>query len=130
MSRPTVASYMTRDPVTFAPGLEVTQAVTRLLRANISGAPVVDDAGALVGMFTAKDCFKAVLHASYHQELGGRVADFMSSPVVSIDADLGIIAAAEQFLHSSYRRFPVTRDGALVGVISRLDLLRAFTSEW
>ncbi len=130
MTAPTVASYMTRDPITFAPDLDVTRAVSRLLRANISGAPVVDDAGHVAGMFTAKDCFKAVLHASYHQELGGRVADFMSKPVTTLDADLGIVAAAEQFLNSPYRRFPVMRDGALVGVISRLDLLRAFTSEW
>lgn len=130
MTRPTVASYMTRDPITFAPDLEVTRAVARLLRASVSGAPVVDDGGGLVGMFTAKDCFRAVLHASYHQELGGQVADFMASPVETLEADLGIVAAAERFLATPYRRFPVTRDGTLVGIITRLDLLRAFSSEW
>lgn len=130
MSAPTVARYMSRDPVTFPPDLEVTRAVTRLIRANISGAPVVDETGRLVGMFTAKDGFKAVLHASYHHELGGCVADFMASPVVTLEADLAIVAAAERFLHSPYRRFPVMRDDALVGIVSRLDLLRAFTTEW
>lgn len=130
MTRPTVATYMTPDPMTFPPDLEVTRAMAQLLRRKISGAPVVDEGGRIVGIFTAKDCFRAILHASYHQELGGQVADFMIAPVETLEADLGIVAAAERFLEAPYRRFPVTRDGALVGIITRLDLLRAFSSEW
>lgn len=130
MTRATVASYMTPRPITFTPETEVSRAVAQLLKANISGAPVVDDTGAIVGVFTAKDCFRALLHASYHKQLGGRVAEFMSRDVVTLDADLDILSAAEAFLDASFRRFPVVRDGALVGVISRLDLLRAFTAEW
>lgn len=130
MTSPTISAYMTRNPVTFAPDTEVTRAVARLLERGISGAPVLDDGGTILGIFTAKDCFRAVLHASYHQELGGQVSDFMTTPVETLDAETGLIAAAEIFLSSPYRRFPVTRDGALVGIITRLDLLRAFSTEW
>lgn len=128
--RPTVARYMTPDPLTLPPGMEINRAAALLIGRRISGAPVTDPAGRLIGMLTAKDCFKAVLHASYHQDLGGRVADYMSAPVETLDADLGITAAAERFLATPYRRFPVMREGRLVGILTRLDLLRAFTREW
>ena len=51
----------------------------------------------------------------------------MSHSVDTMDADLDIIAAAEQFLESPYRRFPTMQDSNLVGIISRSDLLRAFS---
>ncbi|MGB0499387.1 MAG: CBS domain-containing protein [Rubricella sp.] len=127
---PTVSLYMTRDPITLDPGEDVTRAASTLLRRRISGAPVVDADGALVGMLTAKDCFRAMLHASYHQERAGPVSAFMTSPVETIPADMGIIEAAELFLARPYRRFPVMEDGRLAGIITRLDLLAAFRDAW
>ena len=125
----TVAAYMTKATITFLPSDEVTRAVSTLLRQKISGAPVMDENGTLVGILTAKDCFRAVLHASYHQEPGGNVAEYMTSPVSTMDADTNIVAAAERFLKVPHRRFPVMREGRLVGIITRLDLLRAFETE-
>ncbi len=125
----TVGAWMTRDPVTFSPDDEVTSAVSTLIARRISGAPVTDEGGRLVGMLTAKDCFRAVLHAAYHQERGGRVGDYMTTPVETLDAGLGIVAAAERFLAAPHRRFPVTSEGRMVGIITRLDLLRAFEKE-
>lgn len=128
--RSTIAACMARDPVTFAPELEINHAVARLLARNISGAPVVDEAGRLVGIITAKDCFKAALHASYYQGWGGVVADYMTPTVQTMDIGLDIVSAAERFLASAFRRFPVLKDGRLVGMITRLDLLRAFSRQW
>lgn len=128
--RPTIEHYMTRDPLTLSPGMEVNRAAAALISRDISGAPVIDETGRLVGILTAKDCFRAVLHASYHQELGGTVASYMASPVETLDAGLDLIAAAEIFLASPHRRFPVMKEGRLAGMISRLDLLRAFGREW
>ena len=45
--------------------------------------------------------------------------------VEHIDADCSILEAAEKFLHSNYRRFPVLREGRLVGQISRKDIVIA-----
>ncbi len=128
--RPNVANYMRKDVMTFAPDIEINHAVAHLLENKISGAPVVDDAEQLLGVLTEKDCFKAALSASYYQEWGGVVADYMNREVVTIDAGLDIVAAAEQFLASPYRRFPVVKNGRLVGIISRSDLLRAFSEQW
>jgi CBS domain-containing protein len=121
-----IADIMTRDLVTFAPELEINHAVSRFLTHRISGAPVVDNRGGLLGVLTVKDCFKAVLSASYYEGWGGFVSDYMSSPAATIDANLDIVSAAERFLTSPYRRFPVIEAGRLVGVISRFDVLRAF----
>ncbi|WP_198174228.1 CBS domain-containing protein [Mesorhizobium xinjiangense] len=65
---------------------------------------------------------EGALNANYHQEWGGSVTDYMTSPVETLEADIELIQAAEHFL-SSHWRFPVTSDGRLAGQISRADVL-------
>jgi CBS domain-containing protein len=128
--RPKIRDYMATKLVTFTPDMEVLRAMKILLEKKISGAPVIDANGRLVGVLSKKDCLKAALHASYHQEWGGAVSDYMTSPVESLEAELDIVEAAEKFLASHYRRFPVLRDGQLIGQISRADLLGALLANW
>ncbi len=101
-----------------------------LLQKKFSGAPVVDENGKLVGALSKKDCLMAALNASYHQQWGGVVADYMSTSVETLDANLDLVAAAERFLGSHYRRFPVMENGRMTGQISRADLLRALAEQW
>ena len=126
----TVDDYMARDLITFGPGDDILKAVNVLLDERISGAPVVDSGGRLVGVLSKKDCLGIVYSASYHQEWGGRVEDYMSRDVETIDAGTDIIKAADIFMSSSYRRFPVLEHGRLVGQISRADILRALRAHW
>jgi CBS domain-containing protein len=128
--RPRIRDYMATDVVTLSPAMEILQAMELLLDRKFSGAPVVDDDGGLVGVLSKKDCLKAALNASYHQQWGGVVADYMSRRVETLDASLDLVAAAERFLASHYRRFPVMEDGRMVGQISRADLLRALVGQW
>lgn len=99
-------------------------------RATVSGAPVVDAEGMLIGMLSKKDCMRAALDASFHQEWGSPVAGYMTTPVETLDVDLDLVSAVERFLASPFRRFPVLREGQLVGQISRADLLRALVENW
>lgn len=124
-SVPTVDDYMARRLVTFSPDDHILAAVKVLLDRRISGAPVVDKSGRLVGVLSKKDCFGVVYSSSYHQEWGGRVADYMSKEVTTIESGTDIVKAADFFMRSSYRRFPVLSGGQIVGQISRADLLRA-----
>jgi predicted transcriptional regulator len=128
--RRTLADYMTTRLITLPPEMEINRAAQVLLQHRISGAPVVDAAGLPIGVLSKKDCLRAALHATYHHELGGTVADYMSREVETMEADLDLVTACERFLASDYRRFPVMREGRLVGQISRADLLRALAEQW
>lgn len=128
--RPRVADYMADDLIVLMPDMEILHAMKTLLEKRISGASVVDADGRLVGVLSKKDCLRAALNGAYYQEWGGQVATYMSTAVVTLDADLDLVAAAERFLASEYRRFPVLRKGELVGQISRADVLRALVENW
>jgi len=128
--RPNVAAYMATELTTVSPETEINRAIAILLDKDLFGAPVVDARGRLVTVLSMRDCLQAALKDSYHQEWGGKVADFMSSDVETLDADLDIVTAAEKFVSSRYRRFPVMRHGRLVGQISRRDVLQALSDLW
>jgi predicted transcriptional regulator len=121
----TVADYMATDLVSFAPGDDIIEAVRVLLARQLSGAPVIDQSGQMVGLLSQKDCFAIVYNTAYHQDWGGQVQQYMSRKVEHMEADCSVVDAADRFLHSSFRRFPVLRAGQVVGLISRHDILRA-----
>lgn len=127
---PLVADFMSRDLVTLTPQMEINRAMTILLERKISGAPVLDSEGFLVGVLTKRDCLKAALDASYYRDWGGRVDAYMSHPVMTIEASMDIIRATTLFIEKPYRRFPVMEGGKLVGQLSRTDALRALAGQW
>lgn len=127
---PKIADYMVTSLITLAPDMEINRAMKLLLDERVSGAPVVDAKGQLVGVLSKKDCLRAALNANYYQEWGGSVADYMATKVETLEAEMDLVQAAERFLASAYRRFPVMKDGRLAGQISRTDVLRGLTENW
>lgn len=121
---------MTRSVVTVTPQTEILQALHTLIEKNIAGAPVVDEAGAVVGMLSERDCMEVALSATYHSEYGGVVADFMSAPAVGISPDEGIVDIVKRFITINYHRYPVVEGGQLIGLISRRDVMRALGDAW
>ena len=120
-----VKDYMTRTLVTFRPDTDVLDAIHKLVEHRIAGAPVVDDAGNLVGMLSEFDCMKIALQAAYHGDYGGPVSNYMSKDVKTVNAEMSIVDLAQEFADKGFRRFPVTSSNRLVGQISRRDVLRA-----
>jgi len=120
-----VREYMTTELVTITPDTEIMRAVYLLVEHDISGMPVVDEGGNLVGILTERDCIATAIHAGYFDEAGGPVRDFMSSPVETAEADDSLMNIADRLSKSICRRFPVVEDGRLVGLISRRDVLEA-----
>ena len=116
---------MTTSIVTLAPDMDILKASQSLVNHGISGAPVVDDLGNLVGMLTERDCFKITLNAGYFEELGGKVSEFMSRDVETVTPEMSVLDLAELFLRTKYRRYPVIQDNRLIGLISRRDTLKA-----
>ena len=113
--------------VTFRPDTDVLDAIHELVKHGISGAPVIDDTGNLVGMLSEFDCMKVVLTAGYHGEPGGPVSDLMATDVKTVRAEVSIVDMADVFMKSGLRRYPVINGNRLVGQISRRDVLRALT---
>ena len=110
---------------TLSPTTLVLDAVDFLLKNRVTGAPVVDEDGKLVGILTEKDCLRVVAHAPEPDNVQEHVADFMTREVKSIPPDMDVYFAAGLFLKENFRRFPVVEKGRLVGAITRFDMLRA-----
>ncbi|MGB2131044.1 MAG: CBS domain-containing protein [Marinobacterium sp.] len=123
-----VQDYMATNLISFSPETGLFDAIRTLQEYGISGAPVVDAEGMLVGMLSELDCLRAILTQTYHEEemgSGGHVGQYMSSPVQTIDQDADLTAAARLFIDKGLRRLPVVQAGKPVGQISRRDVLRA-----
>lgn len=120
-----VKDHMTRNPVTLAPDMEILHATHQLIENDISGAPVLDRHGRLVGVLTERDCMRVAMRAGYHGEPGGLVKDFMSSNPQWVGPEQNILTLADLFISGRFHRYPVVDNGRLVGVISRRDVMRA-----
>ena len=121
---------MSGSLISFSPDMGVLEAVHILVERRISGAPVIDHIGNLVGVLTERDCMKIALGAGYHSEHGGKVSDFMRTKVETVEINTPAIEIAERFINSKYRRFPVVDNDEVIGMISRRDVLKLLESMW
>ncbi len=123
----TVDDWMTRRLITFSPDQTMDQVLDLLLAKNISGGPVIDDNNHLVGIISEGDCLKQVVKGKYNNvpTLSGYVRDYMATDVKSVSPGLNIFELAQMFLNLRIRRFPVMKDGKLIGQISQKDVMRA-----
>lgn len=121
----TVRDHMTSDFVAVTADTDIRRAVSILLSNDISGVPVVDNTGTLVGFLTERDCIEVALHASYHDEQAGPVTKYMSTDIKTVSPEANLMDVAEMCVASPFRRFPVVDEGRLVGIISRRDILHA-----
>lgn len=128
LTKISVADYMTKRMVTLSKETDVIDAIKKMLDHKITCAPVVDKQGHLLGMFSEKDGMSVFLESVYNQGMSGKVGDFMSSDIISVDSESSIVDLAEKFQTSSVRSFPVFEEHDLVGVISRTDILKALVS--
>jgi len=126
MTEERIDSVMQKDVIRLSPDTPIREAVAALVNKRAQLASVVDDTGALIGVITQKDCFRSALNASYYRQWRGSVKDYMMTEIETLDATTDFVTAAQTFLDKPYRAYPVLRDGELVGVLRRTDLLAAF----
>jgi len=118
----TAGAIMTSDLVTVRPDASVQEAIDVLLNQQISGLPVVEDDGRLVGVITEF----ALLAVAYDKRVKNHsVRHHMTRDVIAVDVDDPISRIADLCIVHRVRRVPVMKDGRLVGVIARRDVLRA-----
>ena len=117
--------YMTANPVTVTPEMNIVTAINTLIKNKVSGATVVDENNNVVGIISEMDCLKAVLDGSYYGEINGKVGDYMTPDVETISADATIVDIAQQLISHKRRRLPVVEDGKFIGQFSARSILQA-----
>ncbi len=122
---PKVQEFMDTKVPTLSPSMPVLDAIDFLLKNHVTGAPVVGDDGALLGILTEKDCLQLVVRSPEPESVSDLVSDLMTTELVTIPPTMDIYYAAGLFLKKSFRRIPVVEEGRVVGAITRFDILRA-----
>ncbi|WP_436515382.1 CBS domain-containing protein [Ekhidna sp. To15] len=122
-----VEDYMARKLITFKPDQPMHEVVDALMKYKISGGPVVNDDGELVGVISEGDCLKEVVKGKYDNMpiFTGLVEEHMAQNVITVNPDMNIFEAAKMFLEKRLRRFPVIYEGKLIGQISQKDVMKA-----
>lgn len=112
--------------VTAKPDMSVMQVVELLLKHKISGAPVLDASGNLVGIISELDCVNHISHAAMNGVPLRRVQDLMTRDVETVSPDATLLTLVHIFSHKRYRRVPVVDErGHMLGQISRRDVMKA-----
>lgn len=122
-----VSDYMSTSLITFKPEQSVEEVIESLIRNKISGGPVVNDKNELVGIISEGDCLKQISDSRYYNMpmAQDNVEKRMIKDVETIDGNMNVFDAANKFLNSKRRRFPIVENGKLVGQISQKDILKA-----
>jgi CBS domain-containing protein len=142
------ADIMTPNVITVGPEDAVQDVARLLLRNQISGAPVVDARGAIIGVVSEGDLMRRAeidtdekrswwrrawagrerLARDYVRTNARKVADVMSSPAITVGPDTSLREVASLLERKGIKRVPIVDGGKLVGIISRANLLRAFVA--
>ncbi|HZC29899.1 MAG TPA: CBS domain-containing protein, partial [Gaiellaceae bacterium] len=139
-----VQDVMTKDVAAVLPGTPLKEVAQLLVDRKVSGVPVVDGDGCVLGVVSETDLLVKERGAPRRRggplawlvdpiEIGQRLklearvaGEAMSAPAVTISPLRSLAAAAESMLDNRVNRLPVVRDGKLVGIVTRADLVQAF----
>lgn len=122
-----VCDYMTTDLITFRTDQKVIEVIEALIKYRISGGPVVNANNELVGIISEGDCLKQISESRYYNMPmeEDTVEKRMVRNVDTLDGNMNVFDAANVFLESKHRRFPILENGKLIGQISQKDILKA-----
>lgn len=140
-----VSDVMTRGVISVPPAMPLRDVARLLNEHRISGLPVVDDNGDLVGVISEADLLVKQLSrpvsrrlpmewiigerhdpAELRRRAATTAAEAMSSPAITVDADRPLREAAALMIDRAVNRLPVVADGKVIGIVTRADLVRAY----
>jgi CBS domain-containing protein len=154
-----ISDIMTREVVSLGPDMSIFDASLRLTEKNISGAPVIDAEGKVIGIFSEADVLKKLkvstktlrmiypslcsvcvtfeeqetekeLSESYSEIAKAKVGDVMTTSVETVGPDADVRDAVKRMVAKGINRLPVVDgQGKVIGIITRGDILRGIAME-
>lgn len=121
MKTATAADIMTRSVLTVGPDAPLTDVIDVLVRHGVNGVPVVDAGGNLLGMISEYDVVNFALSGEADDTA---VREAMTRELVTFAPDTPCATIANCFAQRRFRQVPIVRDGKLMGIVSRRDILR------
>lgn len=149
----TVAQVMTPNPITVTPQTPLKEAISILVENKISGLPVIDDTGNLVGIISETDLMwqetgvepppyimilDSIIYLQnlnryekeIHKALGQTVGEVMNDKILTIESTESVKKAAQLLHDKPVRRLPVVNnEGKVIGIITQGDILRAMAMD-
>ena len=122
-----VKDYMSKEVITFHKSDSIFEVKRILLEKKISGAPVINKSGKLIGIISETDLMKQIVDSRYYNMPMSKttISKYMTENVDSISPNETIFDAAEKFLRLKRKRFPVIVSNKILGIISRVDIIAA-----
>jgi len=117
---------MSEAPVVLAPDTPIFEAISTLSEHALTGAPICEEDGTMVGFLSELDCLETLVADAYlgvDPPNGGPTRAYMTDEPVGIDPDTSIFAVADLFRERALRVLPVLLDGRVVGRVTRHDVL-------
>ncbi len=147
----TAADIMSRDVVSVSPDTTLREIANLLVEHGISGVPVVDRAGRVVGIVSEADLLNSekrrvklprtalfgvfplpddLVRETFDEGTHLTAHDLMTRRVITLAADTAVRAVVSTMLERRVNRIPIVEDDKLVGIVTRNDALRAIQEEW
>jgi predicted transcriptional regulator len=131
-----IRDIMTRKLIVFSPEQTVVEVMEAIVKNKISGGPVTDNQGYVIGMISEGDCIREISQCRYYNipMASHKIKEFMVTPVETVDAEMDVFDVCNRFTQKKRRRFPVIHEGKLVGQVSQIDVLKSILNakhqEW
>ncbi len=122
-----VRDLMSTDVIAVGPRTSIRDAARLMFRYRVSGVPVVDIDDRLLGIVTEGDFLQMEIERLESGNIPEEVASVMTTTVKTIPPDMDIMGAARFMQSEDVKRLVVAEDGKMVGIISRFDIVAAFT---
>ena len=114
---------MTEAVICARPDMPIYDAIRLLSHRRLTGLPVVDEDLNLVGLLSEKDVLKVMYAVDDHQD--HTISDYMTEDIISFDVNDSLVDVCDSLIENPFRRVPITKEGKLMGITSRSDVINA-----